>query len=252
MRMMKLALATGLALRHRPAARPMPSPSRSGSRRPACPPRFGRSSAASAPSRLASRGRRVRGDQRGRRDFPHAHAQGRRQDQGEADRHRGRLAYTYEIVEGPLPVKNYKSKLWVEADDEPDRTVIYWQSDFDRQRRERRRGQEDHHRHSRRRRQGHQEDRDRRLGQEASRGSRRRRRRRRRQGLASTRRAASNGRAFTPSDCAHFVSAVAGDAWLAAALSPSCPDSAPDLNRGPLASVSRSTSSITAIGAASP
>jgi hypothetical protein len=41
------------------------------------------------------------------------------------------LAYTYEIVESPLPVKNYKSKLWLELDDEPDRTVIYWQSDFD-------------------------------------------------------------------------------------------------------------------------
>jgi len=41
------------------------------------------------------------------------------------------LAYTYEIVEGPLPVKNYSSKLWLEEDDEPDRTVIYWQSDFD-------------------------------------------------------------------------------------------------------------------------
>jgi polyketide cyclase/dehydrase/lipid transport protein len=40
-------------------------------------------------------------------------------------------AYTYEIVESPLPVKNYKSKLWLEVDDEPDRTVIYWQSDFD-------------------------------------------------------------------------------------------------------------------------
>ena len=41
------------------------------------------------------------------------------------------LAYTYEIVEGPLPVKNYKSKLWLEVDDEPDRSIIYWQSDFD-------------------------------------------------------------------------------------------------------------------------
>ena len=40
-------------------------------------------------------------------------------------------AYTYEIVEGPLPVKHYKSKLWLEVDDEPDRSVIYWQSDFD-------------------------------------------------------------------------------------------------------------------------
>jgi Polyketide cyclase / dehydrase and lipid transport len=41
------------------------------------------------------------------------------------------LSYTYEIVQGPLPVKNYKSKLWLELDDEPDRTVIFWQSDFD-------------------------------------------------------------------------------------------------------------------------
>jgi hypothetical protein len=41
------------------------------------------------------------------------------------------FGYTYEIVESPLPVKNYKSKLWLEVDDEPDRSVIYWQSDFD-------------------------------------------------------------------------------------------------------------------------
>ena len=41
------------------------------------------------------------------------------------------LGYTYEIVESPLPVKNYKSKLWLELDDEPGRTVIFWQSDFD-------------------------------------------------------------------------------------------------------------------------
>src|SRR5690349_678481 len=41
------------------------------------------------------------------------------------------VGYTYEIIESPLPVKNYKSKLWLEVDDEPDRTVIYWQSDFD-------------------------------------------------------------------------------------------------------------------------
>jgi hypothetical protein len=40
-------------------------------------------------------------------------------------------AYTYENVESPLPVKNYKSKLGLEVDDEPDRTIIYWQSDFD-------------------------------------------------------------------------------------------------------------------------
>jgi hypothetical protein len=41
------------------------------------------------------------------------------------------LSYSYEILESPLPVKNYKAKLWVEEDDEPDRTVIYWQADFD-------------------------------------------------------------------------------------------------------------------------
>lgn len=41
------------------------------------------------------------------------------------------LSYSYEIVDGPLPVKNYKSRLWLEVDDEPDRSVILWQSDFD-------------------------------------------------------------------------------------------------------------------------
>ena len=41
------------------------------------------------------------------------------------------LAYSYEIIESPLPVKNYKAKLWMEVDDEPDRSVIYWQADFD-------------------------------------------------------------------------------------------------------------------------
>jgi hypothetical protein len=41
------------------------------------------------------------------------------------------LSYSYEILESPLPVKNYKAKVWVEEDDEPDRTVIYWQADFD-------------------------------------------------------------------------------------------------------------------------
>jgi hypothetical protein len=39
--------------------------------------------------------------------------------------------YSYEIVESPLPVKNYKARLWLEVDDEPDRSVIYWQGDFD-------------------------------------------------------------------------------------------------------------------------
>ncbi len=41
------------------------------------------------------------------------------------------LSYSYEIVESPLPVKNYKSKFWLEVDDEDNRSVIYWQSDFD-------------------------------------------------------------------------------------------------------------------------
>jgi len=40
-------------------------------------------------------------------------------------------SYSYEIIESPLPVKNYKAKLWLEVDDEPDRSVIYWQADFD-------------------------------------------------------------------------------------------------------------------------
>jgi hypothetical protein len=41
------------------------------------------------------------------------------------------LSYSYEIIESPLPVENYKAKLWLETDDEPDRSVIYWQADFD-------------------------------------------------------------------------------------------------------------------------
>jgi hypothetical protein len=41
------------------------------------------------------------------------------------------LGYSYEIIESPLPVKNYKARLWLEVDDEPERSVIYWQSDFD-------------------------------------------------------------------------------------------------------------------------
>jgi len=41
------------------------------------------------------------------------------------------LSYSYEITEGPLPVKDYSSKLWIEEDDEPDRSVIYWESEFE-------------------------------------------------------------------------------------------------------------------------
>jgi hypothetical protein len=41
------------------------------------------------------------------------------------------LSYSYEIVESPLPVKNYKAKFWVEPDDEPGRTAVYWEAEFD-------------------------------------------------------------------------------------------------------------------------
>jgi Polyketide cyclase / dehydrase and lipid transport len=44
---------------------------------------------------------------------------------------KGALSYSYEIVSSPLPVKNYSAKLWVEPDDEPDRTAIYWAANFD-------------------------------------------------------------------------------------------------------------------------
>ena len=41
-------------------------------------------------------------------------------------------SYSYEIVEGPLPVKNYQAKLWVEPDErDPSRTVIHWDATFD-------------------------------------------------------------------------------------------------------------------------
>ena len=39
--------------------------------------------------------------------------------------------YSYEIVEGPLPVKNYKAELEVGEDDEPDRIEIVWKATFD-------------------------------------------------------------------------------------------------------------------------
>jgi Polyketide cyclase / dehydrase and lipid transport len=42
------------------------------------------------------------------------------------------MSYSYEIVEGPLPVKNYTAKFWVEEDEKsPDRTTIFWEADFD-------------------------------------------------------------------------------------------------------------------------
>ena len=44
---------------------------------------------------------------------------------------KGDTSYSYEIVESPLPVKNYKAKFWVEPDDEPGRTAVYWKAEFD-------------------------------------------------------------------------------------------------------------------------
>ena len=41
-------------------------------------------------------------------------------------------SYSYEIVESPLPVKNYSAKFWVEEDDKAaDRTTIFWEAEFD-------------------------------------------------------------------------------------------------------------------------
>jgi hypothetical protein len=41
-------------------------------------------------------------------------------------------SYSYEIIESPLPVKNYKAKLWIEEDERnPERTTIHWDATFD-------------------------------------------------------------------------------------------------------------------------
>jgi hypothetical protein len=40
-------------------------------------------------------------------------------------------AYTYAILESPLPVENYVSTIKVEADDEPGKVAITWSSTFD-------------------------------------------------------------------------------------------------------------------------
>jgi hypothetical protein len=41
-------------------------------------------------------------------------------------------SYSYEIVESPLPVKNYKATLEVEEDeDSPDRSEVEWEATFD-------------------------------------------------------------------------------------------------------------------------
>jgi Polyketide cyclase / dehydrase and lipid transport len=41
-------------------------------------------------------------------------------------------SYSYQIVESPLPVKNYQAKLWVEEDERnPERTTVHWDATFD-------------------------------------------------------------------------------------------------------------------------
>ncbi|MFA5123512.1 SRPBCC family protein [Zavarzinia sp.] len=40
-------------------------------------------------------------------------------------------SYTYEILQGPLPVEHYRSTLKVEEDDEPGKVAITWSSTFD-------------------------------------------------------------------------------------------------------------------------
>jgi hypothetical protein len=44
---------------------------------------------------------------------------------------KGDTSYSYEIIESPLPVKNYKATLEVGEDDEPDRVEIVWKSEFE-------------------------------------------------------------------------------------------------------------------------
>jgi hypothetical protein len=44
----------------------------------------------------------------------------------------GDTSYSYEIIESPLPVMNYKAKFRVEKDPrDPQRTTIFWQAAFD-------------------------------------------------------------------------------------------------------------------------
>lgn len=44
---------------------------------------------------------------------------------------KGDTSYSYEIVESPLPVKNYKATLRIGEDDEENRIEIVWQATFD-------------------------------------------------------------------------------------------------------------------------
>ena len=70
-------------------------------------------------------------------------------------------SYSYTIISGPLPVKDYHATLTVGADDEPDRVEILLDGKIRGERRERRRRQEGHRGHLRGGRRRHQEDRDR-------------------------------------------------------------------------------------------
>lgn len=44
---------------------------------------------------------------------------------------KGDTSYSYEIIESPLPVKNYKATLKIGEDDEPERIEILWTAEFD-------------------------------------------------------------------------------------------------------------------------
>lgn len=41
------------------------------------------------------------------------------------------MSYSYEIIEGPLPVKDYEATFEVEAGDETGRSTVVWEADFD-------------------------------------------------------------------------------------------------------------------------
>ena len=70
----------------------------------------------------------MREEQGRRRHLPHPHHQGRRQDQGKASEEND-SSHSYEIVELPLPVQNYKATISVAADG--DQTKVDWKSTFE-------------------------------------------------------------------------------------------------------------------------
>jgi Polyketide cyclase / dehydrase and lipid transport len=49
----------------------------------------------------------------------------------EEETNKGEYTYSYTILEGPLPVKNYNATLTVGPDDEPDRIEIIWKATFE-------------------------------------------------------------------------------------------------------------------------